>query len=385
MGSGDLELVANAAPVTMDGVAPMTVAIAPAANSDAVSVTEQDGGYLLDNGRLRVTIDNRGVLTSVRDLAADREVVPPGQAAGLLQLHNDRPTQYEAWDIDDHYRRGSTDLIGVDELVVLPSDDGSAAVRISRSTARSTIGETITLRPGAAAVDFAFDIDWHEERTILKLAFPVDCIADRAASEIQFGHVYRPTHENTSWERAKFETSAHRWVHVGEPGWGVAVANDSTYGHDIHRTAVPATGAVATTVRLSLLRGPKFPDPQTDQGLHTPAVSLVVGAGHRRGGPGGSAAQPTAPRSCVERTRSNRSSRCPTPASWWRPSSSRRTAAVTSSSGSTSRWGDAPARRCMPDSSTGAPSSPTCSSNPSGPSLWQATAASHWRCGRSRS
>ncbi|MGS0683908.1 alpha-mannosidase [Nakamurella sp. GG22] len=278
VGSGDLELIANAAPVTLDGVAPMAVVTAPGATSDTVNVTERDGGFLLDNGRLRVTIDGRGVLTSVLDLAADREVVPPGQAAGLLQLHNDRPTRYEAWDIDEHYRRVSTDLVTVDELVVLPTDDGSAAVRVSRSTTRSTIVETITLRPGAAAVDFGFDINWHEDRTILKLAFPVDCIADRAASEIQFGHVYRPTHENTSWERAKFETCAHRWVHVGEPGWGVAVANDSTYGHDIHRTVVPATGKAATTVRLSLLRGPKFPDPQTDRGRHTLSVSLVVGA-----------------------------------------------------------------------------------------------------------
>jgi alpha-mannosidase len=59
--------------------------------------------------------------------------------------------------------------------------------------------------------------------------------AERAASEVQFGHVYRPTHENTSWDAACFETSAHGWVHVGEPGFGVAVANGSTYGHDITR------------------------------------------------------------------------------------------------------------------------------------------------------
>jgi alpha-mannosidase len=77
---------------------------------------------------------------------------------------------------------------------------------------------------------------------------------------------------------AKHETVAHRWVHVGEPGFGVAVANDSTYGHDIVREQYGEDGPVGTTVRLSLVRGPKFPDPDTDQGRHRLQVSLVVGA-----------------------------------------------------------------------------------------------------------
>ena len=89
--------------------------------------------------------------------------------------------------------------------------------------------------------------------------------------------MFRPTHTNTSWDAARFETCAHRWVHVGEPGYGVAVANDSTYGHDIGRTARPG-GGTATTVRLSLLRAPLFPDPDADQGEHRFTVSLRPGA-----------------------------------------------------------------------------------------------------------
>ena len=112
--------------------------------------------------------------------------------------------------------------------------------------------------------------------------------ADRAASEIQFGHVNRPTHANTSWDAARFETVAHRWVHVGEPGFGVVVANDSTYGHDITRT-VADDGSVVTLVRQSLLRGPRFPDPEADQGPHTftsvlglaPTVREALEVGYR--------------------------------------------------------------------------------------------------------
>jgi alpha-mannosidase len=120
-------------------------------------------------------------------------------------------------------------------------------------------------------------VDWHERQRLLKFAFPLDVRAENAASEVQFGHVYRPTHENTSWDAARFETAAHRWVHVGEPGFGVAVANDSTYGHDVTRRARQG-GGTTTLVRQSLLRAPLFPDPEADQGEHVVRSSLTVGA-----------------------------------------------------------------------------------------------------------
>jgi alpha-mannosidase len=84
--------------------------------------------------------------------------------------------------------------------------------------------------------------------------------------------VFRPTHTNTSWDAARFEVCAHRWVHVAEPGFGVAVINDSTYGHDISRSGR------ATVVRLSLVRAPHIPDPHADQGLHRFTYSLLPGA-----------------------------------------------------------------------------------------------------------
>ena len=132
--------------------------------------------------------------------------------------------------------------------------------------------------PGAKRVDIETEMDWHESEKFLKAAFPVDVHADRSASETQFGHIFRPTHQNTSWDAAKFEIAAHRWVHVGEPGYGVAVVNDSTYGHDVNRTA-REDGGTTTTIRTSLIRAPRFPDPQTDQGVHVVNHALVVGAG----------------------------------------------------------------------------------------------------------
>lgn len=121
-------------------------------------------------------------------------------------------------------------------------------------------------------------MDWHETEKFLKLAFPLDVHAERYASETQFGHFHRPTHTNTSWESAKFEACNHRFVHVEEPGWGVALVNDSTYGHDVTRTVRDSDSGTTTTVRVSLLRAPRFPDPETDQGTHRFRHALVPGA-----------------------------------------------------------------------------------------------------------
>jgi alpha-mannosidase len=98
--------------------------------------------------------------------------------------------------------------------------------------------------------------------------------------------VRRPTHENTSWDAARFELWAHRWIHVGERGWGAALLTDSTYGHDLHRDT-RADGGTTTTVRLSLLRAPHSPDPQADRGRHQFSYALVPGAGVEQAVAGG--------------------------------------------------------------------------------------------------
>ena len=135
------------------------------------------------------------------------------------------------------------------------------------------------LRADAERVNFTAELDWHERQKLLKVAFPLDVQADRSAAETQFGHVYRPTHTNTSWDAAKCEICAHRWLHVAEPGYGVALVNEGTYGHDVTRDVRAGGRGVTTTVRLSLLRAPLSPDPESDQGHHVLRYALVPGAG----------------------------------------------------------------------------------------------------------
>ncbi|MEU1403048.1 glycoside hydrolase family 38 C-terminal domain-containing protein [Streptomyces sp. NPDC005728] len=248
---------------------------APLASAEPPQPVTVDG-RVLDNGLVRVQVAEDGTLSSVYDLRANREVL--AEPGNLLRLHTDLPNYWDAWDIDKHYRNRYTDLLDAESVTVVEDDPLVGAIRVTRAFGKgSRIIQTITVRAGSPRIDIETDLDWHEAEKILKAVFPVDIRAPHSSAEIQFGHVQRPTHTNTSWEAARFEVSGHRWVHIGEPGYGVAVVNDSTYGHDVSRT-VREDGGTTTTVGLSLVRAPRVPDPGADQGRHRFTYSLLPGA-----------------------------------------------------------------------------------------------------------
>ncbi|GAA4177262.1 alpha-mannosidase [Gryllotalpicola koreensis] len=265
---------ANAGPFARDGVA--AGAIAATSEPDTPTARAAGDGFVLENAHARFAFDAAGRVVSAVDAENGRESVPPGQRGAELQLFRDTPTQWDAWDLDRHYRRDGH-VLDSPEKVELTITDAGPELRVAHRVGESRIEERITLVPGSPTLQIELDIDWHERQRLLKLAFPVDVQADRAESEIQFGHLARPIAENTSWDFARFETSAHRWVHVGEAGYGAAVANDASYGHDVTRLARDG-GGVFTLVRQSLLRAPLFPDPEADQGAHRFTASFTPGA-----------------------------------------------------------------------------------------------------------
>ncbi|MEV4972022.1 alpha-mannosidase [Streptomyces scopuliridis] len=260
------------APALVRAVAPGTFTpLAPA----PVTAVAAHGGFTLRNQQLEVVIDADGLLASVRDLVAGREVLAPGGRGNLLQLHPDHPNQWDAWDIDRHYRRRHTDLTGADSVELIEEGPLRAAVRVVRTFGASRITQEIRLTADTRRVDIVTDVDWQESEKVLKAAFPLDVHAERSTAEVQFGHVHRATHDNTGWDAARFEICAHRWLRVAEPGYGVAVLNDSTYGHDV--TRAPHADGLGTTVRLTLLRAPHSPDPETDLGTHRFRYALLPG------------------------------------------------------------------------------------------------------------
>ncbi|QOR71718.1 alpha-mannosidase [Ruania alkalisoli] len=272
---GERDLSLNAGPYAVGGVPALGGATTSEPHAEA-RLEAVGSDWVLTNSRVRVTVDERGLITSLVDLAADRDVIPAGRVGNLLQVHRDIPNEWDAWDIDAHYRHVVTDLDMADEITT-ETHGHAVAVVVRRTFGQSSITQRIELA-AEGDVQITTEADWHERQKLLKLAFPLDLAAERATSEIQFGHMHRPTAVNTSWDAARFETVAHRWVHVGEPDFGVAVANDVTYGHDIHADTDDA-GNPITVVRQSLLRAPLFPDPDADQGRHVLRTTVAVGVG----------------------------------------------------------------------------------------------------------
>ncbi|WP_224279983.1 glycoside hydrolase family 38 C-terminal domain-containing protein [Streptomyces sp. LS1784] len=272
-GPGDATVVFNAAPHTRGGIPALGAALRPHQAHPPVDPAPSGRGFVLDNGLIRIEIDERGLITSARDLRAHREALPPGTAANLLQLHQDFPNEYDAWELDAFYRNTRTDLLEADSVTAT-----GAGVRVVRTFGDSRVEQLLTLPAHSRRLDIDTDIEWREREKILKAAFPLDLRAEHSTAEIPFGHVKRPTHTNTSWDAAKFEICAHRFLHLEEPGWGAALLNDSTYGHDITR-AVRPDGGTTTTARLSLLRAARYPDPDADQGHHRLHYALLLGAG----------------------------------------------------------------------------------------------------------
>jgi alpha-mannosidase len=222
-------------------------------------------GQSLDNGILRVTFGADGLITSIYDHEASREVIEAGAKGNVLQLLDDRPTRWDAWDIDRAAFDDVRELTGIESFEVLEDGPHRASVRIIRRFGASLLVQRISLTRGSRRLDFVTEVDWHEERKLLKVAFPVTIRSPRATYEIQFGHVERPTHSNTSWDAARFEVCGHKWADLGESGYGVALLNDCKYGYDIH----------GNVMRLSLLRAPNWPDPNADRGSHDFTYSLL--------------------------------------------------------------------------------------------------------------
>jgi alpha-mannosidase len=229
-------------------------------------------GQTLSNGIITAAIDAEGHVVALQRCDSHRDVARRGpdgtrQPLNQLMLYDDRPKYWDAWDIDAEHEQKAFPVAGpAESWRVLENNPLRAIIEVSRPLGQaSRIVQRFVMEAGACRLDIHTHVDWHESHRLLRALFPVDVHAHQAVYETQFGHVERVTHRNTSWERARFEVCAHRWVDLSEPGFGVALLNDCKYGHSCH------DGVIG----LTLLRSPKFPDPQADMGEHEFTCSLM--------------------------------------------------------------------------------------------------------------
>jgi alpha-mannosidase len=233
---------------------------------------------ILDNGLLRVVIGPDGCVSSLVHLESGREAIADGGRGGLPQLHHDLPYEYDAWDVEEYYRHRVTDLDEVESIVAVASGPLLARVEVRRRFRSSSLVQTFELRAGSERLDVDVEIDWHERDHLLKLAWPLDLLCAEVTRHIQWGHVRTPIHTNTTWDHARFELCAHQWIDASEGEVGVALLNDSRYGHDATRTRTPS-GRPSTTLRLTVVKGARYPDPHADEGEHRFRYSVLPHAG----------------------------------------------------------------------------------------------------------
>ncbi|MEM9320080.1 MAG: glycoside hydrolase family 38 C-terminal domain-containing protein [Pseudomonadota bacterium] len=268
--SGMLVELPEAAPLCARELQP---AAAPASEVDGVRATRSpDGGAILENDLVRVVIGPQGMLSSVYDKRARREVLKDGAVGNKLELFEDRPISWDAWDIDIFFEDRGEVVAALNSLEIVEAGPLRAVVELKRAFRRSSLTQRIALTRASARIDFDTEVDWHETHLLLKAAFPVAVRATRAEFDIQWGQIDRPTHRNTSWDAAQFEVPAQKWADLSEGNFGVALLNDCKYGYDVR-------GGV---LRLSLIKSATMPDRTADQGHHRFTYALLPHAGDTR-------------------------------------------------------------------------------------------------------
>ncbi len=234
-------------------------------------------GTVLENAFYRLEVNpETGNIKSLVSKQLNKEFVAKGKEANVLQVYEDRPQDWDAWNIG--YTGRMWELDKADEVKLVSVNPVCAVLKVKKSflgLAKSRYSPTdefpssfftqyIVLYSNLPRIDIETEADWWEDHMFLKAAFPVTVKSDTATYEIPFAAIERTTKRETLWEKARFEVSALKWADLSEDGFGISLLNDSKYGHDI----------AGNVMKISLLRAPTWPDPMADRGKHSFVYSL---------------------------------------------------------------------------------------------------------------
>ena len=233
---------------------------------------------ILENHFLKVSVSTEtGALESIFDKQNQREVLSsPGNR---LQLFRDEGQYWDAWNIDPDYanhalsepafvqvKSGQLNDVGASHY---PHQALQPCITVFSKTRESRFAQVYSLEPDAPILRIQNRIDWEERHTLVKVAFPLNLEADFATYEIAGGAIERTTRPQTEAERAKWEVPALGWVTLGDENYGVSLLTDCKHGFDCQ----------PDQIRLTLLRGAEFPDPEADLGTQTFTYAIYPHAG----------------------------------------------------------------------------------------------------------
>ncbi|CAK9439889.1 uncharacterized protein LODBEIA_P39890 [Lodderomyces beijingensis] len=251
------------------------------------SVKTSDEGFVLSNGLLVAKISSTGIVTSLYDTVAEREIIDSTPTAQTKQdnedvggnqfiLFDDEPLNFPAWDTE-LYSLEKFKLLNASSAKILSDDPLESSILIKHKISPHSHIETVISLAGLTDAQsennflkFSSTVEWHETYKFLKVQFPTTIHSQLEASyETQFGITKRPTHYNTTWDVARFEVCHHKFMDLSEPNYGVSVLNNGKYGGSIH----------GNLIRLSLLRSAKAPDNRADMGVQKFEYALYPHAG----------------------------------------------------------------------------------------------------------
>ena len=235
-----------------------------APNPSAASISMQ--GRSLETPYYSIEFDETMRIVSMMERETGRELVAQGAAFNRLELFEDVPVKWDAWDIDADYENKRLDEVALESSELVSQGPLFLQLRNRyRVGSRSSLTQDLFFYAHLRRVDFETQVDWHEDHRMLKASFETGMHTQSVRCEVQYGNVLRPNHANRPADRAQFEFCAHKWISVGDSTAGAALLNDCKYGHD-------STGG---TMRITLLRSPKAPDPDADMGSHRFTYSIL--------------------------------------------------------------------------------------------------------------
>lgn len=226
----------------------------------------------MENQFFCLQINHKGQFSSIYDKKQGRELLKPGQCGNVMMTYEDKPHNYDAWDVNHYYVEKSWEVDQVSRMEVLETGPVRACLKITWDYLASQIEQYIYLYHAIPRIDIRHEIEWKEKQIFLRELYPVDIHAQEAVYEIQYGNVLRPTHKNTSWDAAKFEVCTHKWLDFSENAYGISVLNDCKYGCDVHQGVIG----------ISLLKSAIHPNPDADREHHSFVISLFPHKGDFR-------------------------------------------------------------------------------------------------------
>ncbi len=258
--------------VELPALAPYSITpavFAESADTELPASNIKATGRHLENDFIRVVFSDAGDITEIYDKENDRSVLQPGKNGNIFQAFEDRPLNWNAWDIDIFFEDKCFEPEAASSIELIETGPLRATLKITRTIQHSTITQLISITQGSPQITFDTTVDWNEKHLLLKVVFPVDILATCATYDIQWGRIERPTHRNTSWDQARFEVVAQKWADLSENDYGVSLLNDCKYGHDVRDNVM----------RLSLLRATTEPDEHADEGIHHFTYALLPHSG----------------------------------------------------------------------------------------------------------